>query len=176
MVELARESGPLLGSRILAAIKDSGIEFAVTVPDITTSEGLLWPLSRDPGLRHIRLCKEDEGVSICAALSYCGRRGMLLMQQTGMYDSVNAIRSIAVDYGHPVCMLVGLQGGDAAIPPKESPMHIVRVAIPVLEALGVDYHVLVRDGDESVIPPAVDAAYAGSRPVVFLIAARLPEE
>jgi sulfopyruvate decarboxylase subunit beta len=124
----------------------------------------------------VRLCKEDEGVSICAALSYCGRRSVLLMQQTGLYDSINAIRAIAVDYGHPICMIVGLQGAEAHIHPRESPKHIVRVAMPVLDALGVEYHLLVADGDEAKIPPAIDTAYETSSPVVFLIGARLPEE
>ena len=35
----------------------------------------------------------------------------MMMQQTGMYDSMNAIRAIAAGYGLPVCMLIGLQGG-----------------------------------------------------------------
>lgn len=176
MSETVAAVRPLLGSRILEAIKKSGIEFAVSVPDITTSEGLLRPLARDPALRHVRLCKEDEGVSICAALSYCGRRSILLMQQTGLYDSVNAIRAIAVDYGHPVCMLVGLQGAEAHIPPRDSPKHIVRVAMPVLDALGIDYHLLVADGDEAKIPPAIEAAYTNSKPVVLLVGTRLYEE
>lgn len=176
MIEASVAAGPLLGSRILDAIKKSGVEFAVSVPDITTSEGLLKPLSRDRAIRHVRLCKEDEGVSICTALSYCDRRAILLMQQTGLYDSVNAIRAIAVDYGHPVCMLVGLQGSEADVPPRESPKHIVRVAMPVLDALGVEHHLLVADGDEAKIPPAIDKAYETSTPVVFLVGARLPEE
>ena len=62
----------LEGPPILAAIKASGVEVVVSVPDIVTSEGLLRPISTDPDLRHVRVCKEDEGVSICAALSYCG--------------------------------------------------------------------------------------------------------
>ena len=32
------------GSEIIAAIKAAGVEFVVSVPDIVTSEGLLWPL------------------------------------------------------------------------------------------------------------------------------------
>ena len=71
----------LKGPPILSALKASGIEVVVSVPDIVTSEGLLRPISTDPGLRHIRVCKEDEGVSICAALSYCGIRALLMMQK-----------------------------------------------------------------------------------------------
>jgi sulfopyruvate decarboxylase subunit beta len=164
----------LLGPDILTAIKASGIELVVSVPDIVTSEGLLRPLAHDPAIRHIRLCKEDEGVSICAALSYCNRRALLMMQQTGMYDSINAIRAIAVDYGHPVCMLIGLQGAEPDVEPRQSPKHIVRVAEPVLDALGVEHHLLRNAADVVKIRPAIDNAYASSRPVALLIGAMLP--
>ena len=47
------------GREIIAAIKAAGVEFVVSVPDIVTSEGLLWPLSSDPELKLVRVCKED---------------------------------------------------------------------------------------------------------------------
>ena len=174
---MSRESGSnrtLLGRDILAAIKESGIEFVVSVPDITTSEGLLRPLARDPALRHVRVCKEDEGVAICAGLSFCGRRGLLMMQSTGMYDSVNAIRAVAVEYGLPICMLVGLQGALAGEPPRDSPKHIVRVAEPVLDALGATHHLLQYAEDIAKIRPAIDHAFAASQPVALLVGAMLP--
>ena len=165
----------LRGTDILAAIKQSGIEFVISVPDITTSGDLLWPLSRDPDLRHIRVCKEDEGIGICSGLSYCGRRGLMMMQQTGMYDSVNAIRAIGVQYELPICMLVGLQGSDASEHPNESDKHIVRVALPVLEALSVRYELLRHKSDVEKIRPAIDRAYAESRPLALVVSTMLPD-
>src|SRR5215475_4764827 len=95
------EAGVLHGSRIIAEIKASGVEFIPCLPDIHTSEGLLRPLTREAGLRLIRVCKEDEGIGICAGLSYCNRRALLLIQQTGLLDSINAIRGVAVEYALP---------------------------------------------------------------------------
>jgi hypothetical protein len=46
----------------------------------------------------------------------------------------------------------------------------------VLDAIGVEHHLLVADGDEAKIPPAVDKAYETSKPVAFLIGASLPQE
>jgi len=165
---------PLLGPDILAAIKASGVEIIVSVPDIVTSEGLLRIVRSDPDIRHIALCKEDEGISICTALSYCGKRSLLMMQQTGMYDSVNSMRAIAAGYGHPVCMLVGLQGAEPHIPPRESDKHIVRVAEPVVDALEIDHQLLSFGGDVAKIKPAIDNAYEKSRPVVLFVGAMLP--
>ena len=164
----------LRGHQILAAIKASGIEIVVSVPDIVTSEGLLRPLSSDPDLSHIKVCKEDEGVSICAALSYCNKRALLMMQQTGMYDSVNAIRAIAAGYQHPVCMLIGLQGGVVDEDPRQSTNHIVRCALPTLDAIEVEHHLLHHADDVSVIVPAINDAYQHSKPVAFFVGAMLP--
>ena len=83
--------GVLHGARIIREIKASGIEFIPCLPDIHTSEGLLRPLTVDPDLKLIRVCKEDEGIGICAGLSYCDKRALLLMQYSGLLDSINAL-------------------------------------------------------------------------------------
>src|SRR5215467_475452 len=162
----------LRGSRIMAEIKASGIEFVISVPDITTSEGLLRPLAQLRTPRLIRVCKEDEGVGICAGLSYCGRRALLLIQQTGLFDSINAIRGVAVEYGLPICMMVGLLEKEPGVPPRQSKRYGVRIVEPILDAMGVAYHEIEAEADVARIRPAIDAAYAASRPVVLLIGKR----
>lgn len=162
-------AGVLRGAPIIAAIKQAGVEFVVSVPDIVTSEGLLRPIAADPELRLLRVCKEDEGVSICAALSYCERRALLLMQQTGLLDSINAIRAIAVDYQLPVCMMVGLQGMEPDRLPAESASYGVRIVEPLLDVMGIEHHLLQEPGHVDGIAAVIDDAYARSAPVVFLV-------
>ena len=164
--------GFLNGSSIIAEIKASRIEYVVSVPDITTSEGLLRPLAEDAALRLIRVCKEDEGVGICAGLACCGRRSLLLIQQTGMFDSINAIRGVAVEYSLPICMMVGLLEKEAGVPPRLSKRYGVRIVEPVLDAMGIVYHEIEEEADTCKIRPAIDDAYARSRPVVLLIGRR----
>ncbi len=48
------EPGPR-GADIIAALKAAGVGLVAALPDITTSAGLVWPLSHDPELRLIRL-------------------------------------------------------------------------------------------------------------------------
>ena len=127
------------GSSIIAAIKASGIEFVVSVPDITTSEGLLRPIAHDPSLRLIRVCKEDECIGIASGLSYCDKRALTLIQYTGFLDSINAIRGIAVEYGQPICMMIGLLGHDPYTTPRNSPRYGVRIIEPILDAMGIPH-------------------------------------
>ena len=162
----------LSGGSILREINASGIEFVVSVPDITTSEGLLRPLSAGAGPQLVRICKEDEGVGICAGLAHCNKRALLLIQQTGLLDSINAIRGVAMDYSLPVCMMVGLLEKEVGIPPRQSKRYGVRIVEPILEAMGVTYHEIEQESDVAKIKPAIDEAYRKSQPVVLLIGQR----
>jgi sulfopyruvate decarboxylase TPP-binding subunit len=162
----------LAGESIIAEIKASGIDFVVSVPDITTSEGLLRPLAKLSQPRLIRICKEDEGVGICAGLSYTGKRGLLLIQQTGLLDSINAARGVAVEYNLPICMMVGLLEKEVGVPPKQSKRYGVRIVEPILEAMGIAYHEIEEQNDVAKIRPAIDKAYADSKSVVLLIGRR----
>ena len=170
--ETARETAALAGGGIIAAIKESGIDYVVSVPDITTSEGLLRPLAKTTKPRLIRVCKEDEGIGICAGLAYSGKRALLLIQQTGMLDSINAIRGVAVEYSLPVCMMVGLLEKEPDVLPRQSKRYGVRIVEPILDAMGIAYHEIEEESDVTKIKPAIDAAYAESRPVVLLIGRR----
>ena len=162
----------LSGESIIREIKASGIQFVVSVPDITTSDGLLRPLAKGNDPRLIRICKEDEGVAICAGLSYTGKRGLLLIQQTGLLDSINAIRGVAVEYNLPICMMVGLLEKEVGVPPRQSSRYGVRIVEPILDAMGIGYHNIEEQGDVTKIRPAIDKAFADSKPIVLLIGQR----
>ena len=160
------------GSSIIAAIKASGIEFVVSVPDITTSEGLLRPIAGDKDLRLVRICKEDEGVAICTGLAFCDRRALLLIQNTGLMDSINAIRGVAVEYALPIPMMVGLLEKEPGVAPRQSKRFGVHIVEPILEAMGIAYHEIEEEADVAKIAPAIEDAYAESHPVVLLIGRR----
>jgi sulfopyruvate decarboxylase TPP-binding subunit len=162
----------LSGASIIREIKAAEIDFVISVPDITTSEGLLRPLARETKPRLIRICKEDEGVGICAGLSYTGKRGLLLIQQTGMLDSINAIRGVGVEYSLPICMMVGLLEKEVGVPPRQSSRYGVRIVEPILEAMGIGYHNVEQDSDIGAIRPAIEQCFTDSRPTAILIGQR----
>jgi sulfopyruvate decarboxylase TPP-binding subunit len=162
----------LHGKTIIAAIKASGVEFVLAVPDIVTSAGLLRPIANDTMLRLIRVCKEDECVGIASGLTYCGKRALILIQYTGFLDSLNAIRAVAVEYKQPICMMVGLLGHEPERPPTQSGRYGVRIIEPICDAMGIPYHLVSQDSDVAKIKPAIEKAYAESSPVAMLIGRR----
>jgi sulfopyruvate decarboxylase subunit alpha len=157
------------GSAIIQALKDARVTTVAALPDIWTSAGLLWPLSNDPAFRLIRVCKEDEGISICSGLAYCDQRAVLSMQSTGFQDSINAIRAIAVGYQQPICMLVGLLQRDLKKPLDDTQIYDVRIVLNLLAVLEIDYFFIDGPADVAKIAPAIDRAYELSRPVIMLV-------
>jgi sulfopyruvate decarboxylase TPP-binding subunit len=162
----------LNGAGIIAAIKASGVEYILSVPDIVTSAGLLAPIARDKALKLIRVCKEDECIGIASGLSYADKRALTLIQYTGFLDSLNAIRGVAVEYKQPICMMVGLLGHDPDKEPRASPRYGVRIIEPILDDMGIAHHLINIDSDVAKIEPAIEKAYRESHPVVFLIGRR----
>ncbi len=157
------------GASIIQAIKDARVSTVVEVPDIVTCETVLKPIARDNHFRLVSVCKEDEGVSICAGLSYCNERSVLLIQHTGFLDSINAIRVIAVEYQLPIVMLIGLQGMETDKQPWESSSLGIRILEPICRAMELPYLILNSQRDAKKIAPAIDYAYEDSHPVVMLI-------
>lgn len=162
----------LHGSAILAAVKAAGIEFVLSVPDIVTSEGLLRPIASDPALRLIRVCKEDECIGIASGLAYCGKRALILIQHTGLLDSINALRGVGVDFRQPICLMVGLLGREPEVPPRQSASYGVRIVEPILDAMAIPHHLIESDADTAKIGPAIAACYRDQMPVAMLIGRR----
>src|SRR5580698_6733500 len=159
----------LSGAGIIAAIKASGIEYILAVPDIVTSAGLLAPIAKDKELRLIRVCKEDECIGIATGLAYSDKRALVLIQHTGFLDSINAIRGVAVEYKQPICMMVGLLQHDPELAPRQSNRYGVRIVEPILDDMGIAHHLVGLDADVAKIAPAIEAAYRDPHPVAFLI-------
>lgn len=162
------DTNTLSGDLIISALKSADIRFVLSVPDIVTSDGLLWPLSTEKDIQLIRVCKEDEGLSMCAAMSYNNTRAVMLMQQTGLMDSLNAVRALGMDYHLPLCMMVGLQGKDPNETARESASYGVRIIEPVLDAMNIEHTMIEHDSQVSAIPQLIAAAYKGSKPHCFL--------
>jgi sulfopyruvate decarboxylase subunit alpha len=159
----------LKAADIIKQIKKAGIRFIVALPDRVTSHYLLKTILNDPDFKVVQVCKEDEGISICSGLFSAGHRSLLMMQYTGLLDSVNSLRGIAVEGENPVCMLVGLLGKEPGVAPSQSKKYGVKIIEPVLDTMGIEHHWIEAPGDTSKIVPAVEKAYARTRPMALLI-------
>lgn len=162
---------PILDAvQIIREIKRAGIRFIVAVPDRTTSEHLLKPMQKDPDFQVVQVCKEDEGLSICCGLYSTGHRALLLIQHTGLLDSINALRGSGIEGKNPVCLMVGLLQLEPGVKPTQSKRYGLRIVEPVLDAMGIEHHLLDTTSDIAKVVPAIEKAYSNETPVVLLVA------
>ena len=124
---------------------------------------------RDPDFKVVQVCKEDEGISVCSGLFAAGHRSLMMMQYTGLLDSVNSLRGVAVEGENPVCMLVGLLGKEPGVAPTQSKKYGVKIIEPILDAMGIAHHFVEEPDDTQKIVPAIEKAYASARPMAVLI-------
>ena len=154
---------------IIREIKKAGIHFIVALPDRVTSHYLLKTIMNDPEFRVVQVCKEDEGISICSGLFAAGQRSLMMMQYTGLLDSVNSLRGVAVEGENPVCIVVGLLGKEPGVAPTHSKKYGVKIIEPILDTMGIEHHWVETSEDTPKIVPAIEKAYASTKPMAILI-------
>src|SRR5438132_10393367 len=97
----------LEGPSVVAALKECGITHVVWIPD---SELGTWEpaLRAEPGLSLIRVCREGEAVAVAAGLLLGGRRPIVLIQCTGLFEAGDALRNAVHDLKLPLFLVIGL--------------------------------------------------------------------
>ncbi|WP_407421945.1 sulfopyruvate decarboxylase subunit alpha [Methanobrevibacter sp.] len=94
---------------IFNGLKDVGIDFIVSVPCVNLSK-LLDMIDEDEEIIHIPVTREEEGIGICAGAYLGGKKPAILMQNSGLGNSVNALKSLTELYGFPLLMVMSHRG------------------------------------------------------------------
>ena len=118
----------------LDALAAGGWAVATSVPD-KGLDPLLRGLDSDRRFIHVPCTREEEAVGICAGAAFAGRRGVLLTQNSGLGNSINALLSLIRFYNLPLLLLVSQRGGHGEKISAQLPMG--RATRPLLEACEV---------------------------------------
>jgi sulfopyruvate decarboxylase subunit alpha len=154
---------------IVDGLKRAGINFIATLPDINLSD-LLREIEQDRDLMHVPLCREEEGIGICAGAYLVGKKCAAIMQNGGFFNSNNAIVSTLLQYQIPLLLLIYYAGdiGDRTFSTTGG------MTEPVLMALGIRYYIMRDTGDATeLIKRAQILADDSKRPVALLLTKEL---
>ena len=150
---------------ILAGLKRAGIDFVASLPDEKMLE-LIRALERDTELKHVPLCREEEGIGICAGAYLAGKKTAIIMQNAGFLNSCNALTTTSLQFQIPILMLIYYAGdiGDRGFTTLGS------VTEPALQALGIRYSILrkTEDIDETLCGAQI-LAEDSKKPVAVLL-------
>jgi sulfopyruvate decarboxylase TPP-binding subunit len=95
----------------------------------------------------------------------------VIIQNVGLFASMNALRGVAIDMRVPTLLIVGQYGRDVARTVEENTATGVRLLEPVLDAMGVPHYRLDFASDVAVLRAAYDRSRAERCPVVVIIGA-----
>jgi sulfopyruvate decarboxylase subunit alpha len=150
---------------IVSGLKNAGIDFVATLPDEKMLD-LIRAVEIDSNFKHVPLCREEEGIGICAGAYLAGKRTALIMQNAGFLNSCNALTTTSMQFQIPALLLIYYAGdiGDRGF------TTLGAVTEPVLQGMGIRYYVLRRrDEIDVTLRGAQILAEDSKKPVAVLL-------
>ena len=96
------------GPSVAAALKRCGITHVVWIPD---TELGTWDaaLTAAADLALIRVCREGEAFAVAAGLHLGGKKPIVVIQCTGLFEAGDALRNVLFDMKLPLFLIVGVR-------------------------------------------------------------------
>ncbi|WP_291417368.1 hypothetical protein [Actinophytocola sp.] len=139
-------------------------------PFLGTPCGILAPLYRELQERAelLTVAREDNAVGVAAGAALVGRFPVVLMQNSGLGQSVNALASLVEPYRLGMLLIVSLRGVDPD--PTQENRAMGRLTAGLLDGLGIAARTLDRDqGFASSVTWAADTVQLEGRSAALLV-------
>jgi sulfopyruvate decarboxylase TPP-binding subunit len=170
----------MVQARLIAeALRARQVTHVVSLPD-NASAALLARLQEEGGPRVVGVTREGEAFALAAGLWAGGARPVVLIQNTGLLESGDALRGTAMRMRVPLVCLVTCRGyatlarthGGAPDAETLSRPDVDSVAVltePTLQAWGVPFRLVRGDDELPRLAEAFEEAERGERPVAVLL-------
>ncbi len=151
--------------------RSHGVRQVGYVPDAGLSD-LITACEGDNDIRTVLLTSEEEGVGLAAGAWLGGEKAALLMQSSGVGNTVNAIGSLITACQMPLFLVVTMRGQYGESNPWQIPMG--QAVAPVLRSLGVRVFEVESDREAAdAIEAGLKMAFLSNAAVAVLIGQRL---
>lgn len=162
---MQQQAAILSPETLVEEFKKNGVTHIITIPDSETN--YLYELMKEqPWLDIVPAAREGETFAIALGLIIGGKVPVCLIQNTGMLESGDSIRGMAIDSGFPLVFVVGYRGWTRHGAISDS---VARYTEPFLNAMRINYYLLEQDVDGERISLAFQEARATKRPVAVLV-------
>ena len=98
-----------ISQKIISNLKQGGVNFFLSVPCKLLSN-MITILEADKDVYYSAIPREEEGMGICAGAYLGNKLPCIMMQNTGIGNSVNSIVSLLQLYQMPVVFLISYRG------------------------------------------------------------------
>jgi sulfopyruvate decarboxylase TPP-binding subunit len=162
----------LRASRLILELEKQGVTHVVTLPDSETS-GMYDAIQASDAISLVPVCREGEAIPIAAGLWAAGKIGVVIIQNSGLFESGDALRGLAIGVQLPIVMFIGYRGYTRH---GDTPDSSARFLEPYLHLWRVPFYVLEHGGDIDRIGLAFDEADRTQMPVAVLVGAEYEDE
>jgi phosphonopyruvate decarboxylase len=156
----------ITGHDLAALLERDRFDFFTGVP-CSLVEDVIAVLEAGRRAPYVAAVREDAAVGLAAGAWLAGRRPCVLMQNSGLGTSLNALASLSLMYGLPALVIVTWRGYEG----KDAPEHILTGAITprLLDLLGVPYRVLAAESAAADVAWAAHEMDARMQPVALIV-------
>jgi len=153
-------------------VLEKNIDFACSVP-CNMLAGILKKI-KDSNIEHIPVTREEEGVGICAGAYLGGKKPVLIMQNSGFGNLINALLSLTRLYKIPLLLLMSHRGDVGEKIVAQFPMGC---AVPeLLKALKIEYISIKKMDDIYKIDELARGAFNKNEVKAILLSRELWDE
>ncbi len=154
---------------VIEILKKYNIDVVSTLPCEKIS-ALLRFVARERAFCHVGLNREENGVGISAGVYLAGGKPVMIIQSTGLGNSINAIMSLAVIYKLPLPVIASWRG--VYREKIEAQVPLGKALPKVLDALGLEYAIIEDASQIGLVEEVIQDAFANERPHIALISPR----
>jgi sulfopyruvate decarboxylase TPP-binding subunit len=162
---MTTQEAVLHSATIIEELKKNKVTHVVWLPDSETNF-MYELLSNESSLDLVPVCREGETMAIAAGLWVGGKKPVVLIQNTGIFESGDSIRGLGLDVNQPLVMLVGYRGWSRHGVTADSAARFIE---HILHAWGINYYLIETDADAGRISVALEEAERNRRPVAVLV-------
>jgi sulfopyruvate decarboxylase subunit alpha len=128
-------SSPLWAAGVCAGLHAAGSRHVVYVPDNPLSHVIRILRDAYPDVRTIIATREEEAFGIAAGMYLGGARPTVMLQSSGLGNSLNALTSLLIPYQIPLLAIVSMRGDAGEWNAAQVPMG--RAVAPICDAIGL---------------------------------------
>src|SRR5215471_6148492 len=137
---------PEWAAGVCAGLHACGSRHVVYVPDNPLSHVLRVLRDRYTDVQTTVATREEEAFGIAAGLYLGGARPTVMLQSSGLGNSLNALTSLLVPYKIPALIVISMRGDVGEWNDAQVPMG--RAVRPICDAIGIP-HLTVESGDRA---------------------------
>jgi len=162
----------MIDQKITDVLAAAGIDLVLSLPCNMLS-GIIDEVNRRQ-IRHVPVCREEEGIGIAAGAVLAGNRPMLLMQNSGLGNCVNALMSLTALYELPLLMVMSHRGGAGEKISAQMPMG--KTVPGLLDAMNIEYMNISSAEALSGLAEHISSRFAQNRIIAILLKRELWHE